>query len=423
MRQFLLTMTLAASLGVTCVMPVAGQDFSPVVYVNNSVVTRYEIQQRQRFMKVLNAPDLSEAEVEKALIEDRLRIEAARKLDVEVSDAGLEEGLSEFAGRAGLSTGEFITVLERNGVDRQAYRDFVKSGVAWREVVRRRIAPSIRVSDAEVDQALKRVIETPQIKQVLLSELIIPAPPGQEEAAMARAEQVRGSVSSEGGFADAARRYSATPSAGRGGRLDWMPVENMPPSLRQVILSLKPGQMTPPLSVQGAVLMFYLRDTQGELRPGATEQQIDYLTVTFASKADAQNAAAKARSCDELYVFANGLPDQQVQRMEGSLGGVPQHIAVRLASMDKNEATVMDRGGAGEVLMLCDRKPALLAGLDAGPVATANTGADGETVEAADPNALPERDAVREQIFNRKVSVAADAYLAELRGDAVIRKP
>lgn len=421
MRQFLLSVALAAVLTGSGAAPVLAQDFSPVVYVNNSVVTRYEIQQRLRFMQVLNAPNLTEAEVEKALIEDRLRIAAARQLGVEVSDAGLEEGLSEFAGRAGLSTGEFITVLEQNGVDRQAYRDFVKAGVAWREVVRQRVAPSVRVSDAEVDQALKRIVETPQITQVLLSELIMPAPPGQEEAVMARAEQIRGNVSSEGAFADAARRYSATPSAGRGGRLDWMAVANMPPSLRQIILGLQPGQMSPPLTVPGAVVLFYLRDTQGQLRPGAEEQQLDYMTVTFASMADAQNAAAKARSCDELYVFANGLPDQQVQRMTAGQGAIPQYVAIRLASMDKNEVTVMDQGGAAEVLMLCDRKPALLAGLDGGPVATAS--ADGEDVTAADPNALPERAAVREQLFNRKISTASDAYLAELRADAVIRRP
>ena len=421
MRQFLLSVALAAVLTGSGAAPVLAQDFSPVVYVNNSVVTRYEIQQRLRFMQVLNAPNLSETEVEKALVDDRLRIAAARQLGVEVSDAGLEEGLSEFAGRAGLSTGEFITVLEQNGVDRQAYRDFVKAGVAWREVVRQRVAPSVRVSDAEVDQALKRIVETPQITQVLLSELIMPAPPGQEEAVMARAEQIRGNVSSEGAFADAARRYSATPSAGRGGRLDWMAVANMPPSLRQIILGLQPGQMSPPLTVPGAVVLFYLRDTQGQLRPGAEEQQLDYMTVTFASMADAQNAAAKARSCDELYVFANGLPDQQVQRMTAGQGAIPQYVAIRLASMDKNEATVMDQGGAAEVLMLCDRKPALLAGLDGGPVATAST--DGEDVTAADPNALPERAAVREQLFNRKISTASDAYLAELRADAVIRRP
>lgn len=421
MRQFLLSVALAAALSGSTGIAVSAQDFSPVVYVNNSVVTRYEIQQRQRFMQALNSPEQSPEAAEKALIEDRLRMDAARQLGVDVSDEGLEEGLAEFAGRAGLTTGEFIQVLEKSGVERQAYRDFVKAGIAWREVIRRRIVPSVSISDAEVDQALKRIVETPLITQVLLSELIIPAPPGQEAAVMSRAESITNTARSEAAFAEAARQYSATPSRTRGGRLDWMDVANMPPSLRPIILGLQPGQMTPPLTVPGAVVLFYLRDTKGQLRPGAENQQLDYLTVTFASLSEAQNAASRSRSCEDLYVFANGLPDSQVRRQTADQNAIPADIGIRLASLDESETSVMSRGSAADIIMLCDRTPVLLAGLDSGPVATAST-TDGETVTAADPNPLPERDSVREQIFNQKINRASEAYLAELRADAVIRR-
>lgn len=388
------------------------------MYVNNAAVTGYELDQRVRFQRVLRAPDQGPAAAEDALIADRLRMEAARQLGVEVSDIGLEEGLAEFAGRAGLSTGEFIQLLGQSGIERQAYRDFIKAGVAWREVIRQRIAPGISVSDAEVEQALKRVIETPRVTEVLMSELIIPAPPGREAAVLAQAEGVANSVRTEAGFADAARRYSATPTAGRGGRLEWLALENLPPSLRPIILGLQPGQMTAPLEVEGAVVLFFLRDTRGQLRPGATEQTLDYLSVSFPTLAQAQNAAAKARSCEELYVFANGLPDGQVRQQTASQNAIPGSIGVQLASLDPGESTVLQRGVGGDVVMLCDRTPALIAGLDGGPVATATEGG-----EAADPDALPRREAVRDQIFGRKVNQAADAYLAELRADAVIRRP
>ncbi len=422
MRQFLLSAALAAALSGTVGAPLQAQDFSPVVYVNNAVVTRYEIQQRARFMQVLNSPEQGEKLAEQLLIDDRLRLEAARQVGVEISDVGLEEALSEFAGRAGMSTGEFIQALERSGVDRQAYRDFVKAGAAWREVVRRRIVPSISVSDAEVDQALKRIIETPVISQVLLSELIIPAPPGQEAAAMQRAETVAATARSEGAFAEAARRYSATPTASRGGRLNWMSVNNLPPSLRNIVTALKPGQMTPPLTVPGAVVLFYLRDTKGQMRPGAAEQTLDYLAVTYATLPEAQSVAAQARSCGDLYTFAKDLPDAQVRQQTARQGAIPGDIGMLLAALDENEATVINRGNAAEVVMLCDRTPALLTGLDGGPVPTATTDAEGATT-AANADALPERTAVREQIFNRKISQAADAFLAEQRADAVIRRP
>ena len=72
-----------------------------------------------------------------------------------------------------------------------------------------------------------------------------------------------------------------------------------------------------------------------------------------------------------------------------------------------------------KVLMLCKREPALMAEAPEKPVATA----PGEEPPKPDPNALPARDEVRNEIFNRKVGQAADAYLAELRANAVIRRP
>ena len=44
-------------------------------------------------------------------------------------------------------------------------------------------------------------------------------------------------------------------------------------------------------------------------------------------------------------------------------------------------------------------------------------------IASPDEPPLRGRDQVRSAIFNRKISAAADAYLAELRADAVIRKP
>ena len=68
-------------------------------------------------------------------------------------------------------------------------------------------------------------------KEKLLSELVIPAPPGQEAQAQAIAQRLSETVRSEAQFAAAARQYSAVPTAPEGGRLPvrsryiivWMP--------------------------------------------------------------------------------------------------------------------------------------------------------------------------------------------------------
>lgn len=397
-----------------------GNPFQPLVYVNDAAVTRYELDQRLRFMKLLNAPDADAASVEKALIDDRLRSFAARQAGIAATDAQIDAGLAEFASRGNMSVEQFTAELARAGVERQAFRDFVASGVVWRDIVRQNVVPLVRVTEAEIDQELQRIIETPQVTHVALSELIIPAPPGQERQAMDLAESLVASVRSEGDFAAAARRYSATPSAGDGGRLPWSPLANLPPSLRPVVLSMKPGQISQPLSVQGAVVLFFLRDTRGTLRPGAREQVLDFVRFRLTSADEAKRIAALSDTCADLFTHARGLPAEQIQRQTLPQGRIPTGEAIRLAVLDDNESTVISYGGAVELLMLCKRSPAL-AVADAAPAPVA-TSAEGEA-PAADPDALPDREAVRNEIFNRKVGLAADNYLAELRANAVIRHP
>lgn len=417
MRQFLSGLALAAAL--MAGSPVLAQNlFEPIVYVNDSAVTRYEVDQRIRFMQLLNAPGASPEEAEKALIEDRLRMQTARRLGITVSPEALDAGLSEFAGRANLDTFAFTEALGQAGVEAQTFRDFVEAGVAWRDVIRQQILPSVQVRDAEIDQALKREIETPIINRVLFSEIIIPAPPGREEAVMEQARQIAASVTTEAEFAAAARRLSATASAPNGGRLEWMDVDNLPPTLRPILLGLRPGQITQPLSIPGAVVLFFLRDSQGSLRPGAAEQVLDYTVLRVPSAQDAANVIARVDTCADLEAQGKG----QAVRKSVSQGQIDPLVGTQLASLDADEAATINLGGAVDVVMLCSRQPALLANAQNDVAVTAET-PDGVEAAVPDQDALPDRQVVRESLLNQKVNAMANAYLAELYADAVIRRP
>ena len=253
MRRIIRVTALAMMLG-GAALPVAAQSpFAPVIYVNDAAVTAFELDQRMRFVQVLGGAN---ADRESALRDD---------------PAALQQGLAEFAGRANLGTDEFIAELGRAGVEPQSYRDFVRAGIAWREVVRARIVPQINVTDREVEQALTRQLQAPIVTDVLLSELVIPAPPGAESRALAQATEVAGSVRSEADFAAAARRLSATPTAPQGGRLPWTPLDNLAPSLRQIVLRIEPGRSSAPLTVSRTKNSTTAPGTVSgaELRPGS----------------------------------------------------------------------------------------------------------------------------------------------------------
>ncbi|TWI36960.1 periplasmic chaperone for outer membrane proteins SurA [Paracoccus sulfuroxidans] len=433
MRRILLGAAMAAMIAGSTVGPALsqGNPFQPLIYVNDSVVTRFELDQRVRFLQLLRAPEADAAAAEKALIDDRLRTFAAKQLGITASDEQIQAGLVEFANRGGMDVEQFTQALAQAGVEAQTFRDFVAAGVVWRAVVRQRVVPQVNVTDEEVEQAFTRVVQTPRVTTVALSELVIPAPEGREAAAMALAEQLSSSVRSESAFASAAREYSATPTAENGGRLPWTPLANLPPALRPLILSMQPGQISQPITVQSAVILFFLRDTRGTLRPGATDQVLEFLRVRLGSPELANRVASLSDTCDDVYTHLRAAPEAQIQRETLPQSAIPSDVGLRLAVMDDNEISLVNSGGAVDLVMLCKRSPALLAQMEAakaakaleaqsGPAA-AQTG--GEEGAAPDPDALPDLSAMRDEVFNTRISQAADAYLAELRANAIIRKP
>ncbi|MFD2813621.1 hypothetical protein ACFSYD_02075 [Paracoccus aerius] len=119
MRQFLSRLALAAALAAAPAPILAQNLFEPVIYINNAAITRYEVDQRQRFMQILGAPGTTAEEAQQALIDDRLRNHAARQLGIVPTEEGLQNGLEEFASRAGLSAAEFTAALENAGSSRR----------------------------------------------------------------------------------------------------------------------------------------------------------------------------------------------------------------------------------------------------------------------------------------------------------------
>jgi peptidyl-prolyl cis-trans isomerase SurA len=380
--------------------PAPAQDlFAPRLYVNDRVITEFEVTQRALFLQVLRAPGNPEEEALKALINDRLQQTEAERLGITLSAEELQRGLEEFASRANLTPEALVAELAKVGISAETYRDFVTAGLLWRKAVRARFIGQVPINDNDVDRALEASARQQALK-VLVSELVIPVPEGADPAeALALAEQLSDDISGEGAFAAAAREYSAAPTAGAGGRLDWLPLNNLPAAIGQSILALGAGEVSDPVSVPGAVVLFLLRDV-------AVDQSAEPLQVTiewaeFLVPDDAAEIArlrAAVDTCIDLYAQANGLPEDRLTVTTQPAAEVPGDVGLELARLDPGESSVaLTRSGFRRFLMLCGRE---------------------QTLEEP-----PSRDAIREQVINQKLEGLAEGYLEELRAAAIFREP
>lgn len=389
----------AVAIGLVLALPVSAQDlFTPRLYVNDRVITNYEVAQRALFLRVLRAPGNSEEEALKALTEDRLRQTEAERLGLTLSDEELMRGMTEFAARANLTAEQFVAELEKAGIAAETFRDFVAAGLLWRQAVRARFLGQVPVSEADIDRALEASAR-PRALQVLASELVIPAPEGQEEAAMARAQELSDTLSGEAAFASAARRFSAAPTAGAGGRLDWLPLANLPGAIAEKILALDTGEVSDPIAVPGAVVLFLLRDVAMDTKAEPLSVSVEWAEFLVPDDAAAiAKIRAEADSCTDLYTQARGLPEDRLTVTKAGLDQVPGDVALELARLDRGEiSTALTRGGYRRLLMLCGRE---------------------QVVEPP-----PTRDQIREQVINQKLEGMAEGYMEELRSAAIIREP
>ena len=376
--------------------PVAAQEdgFAPKAQVDARVISQYEYKQRVLLMTLLRQPgDIAKMALS-TLIEDSLRRQAAKALDVTVSPDEVQAGMTEFAGRAKLPLEEFLKALGKGGVEPESLRDFVEAGLLWRGVVRAKFVGSTTISDAEIDRAIGAGAGSGGEQRFLLSEIVIPT--GGTTDAMVLARRLKLTATSPQAFGMAAQNYSKSATAKAGGALGWIAASALPPAVAGPILALKIGEVTEPIAVPGAVQLFLLRDTgrAGDAVSGAP--QVDYAQFVPPAGSDLAAVRLGLDTCDDLFDAARGLPADSLRRVTVAEAGLPAGLRSVLAGMDPGE-TVVVSGAVPSLVMLCARVP--------------------------QSDIAPSRDDISGNLLNQKLGLLAAAYMAELKSNAFIRIP
>lgn len=384
----------------TLFAPAAALDktsFVTVAKVNDSVVTRFELEQRVLMLEALGSGgDLTETALEN-LIEERLYDQAARQLDVRISQAEIDQGIAEFAARGDIGPSELMEFLADNGVEETSFRSFVDAGLKWRAVVQSKFARKAAVQDEEIENALNLGSAQTQLS-VLLSEIVLPFQERGEVETRRLAEELSNSIRGRGDFATAASRYSSAPSAESDGRVEWTSSNKIAPRILTQLLALDPGQVTPPIEFPNFVGLFMLRDVRTERIENPLPVSLNYVLVNLPALADpaaeARRLIGRVDTCMDLRSVATKYGEAATSEATAPASGVPSPLSGELAKLDRNEAiSFTNTAGGTSVVMLCSR-----------------------IRELPDES----RDGLRQALYNERISGFGDSYLQELKGQAFI---
>jgi peptidyl-prolyl cis-trans isomerase SurA len=256
-----------------------------VAVVNDGVVLDSELNEqvaavteRLRAQKLeLPAENVLRQQVLERLVLQEIQSQRAARAGLKVPDDALNNALTEVAQRNNIPLSQLPEALAQQGIDYPSYREEMRKELTLGLLRQRDVLQRISVTPREIDQFLAKQASAPsEQNEYNVSHILIAvgqtATPEQIEAASKRAADVYQRAKGGEDFAKLAVAYSNSQTALDGGALGWRKGTELPTFLTDVIVKLKPGEVSEPLRTPSGYHIVKLNDVRNEEKKAIVDQ-------------------------------------------------------------------------------------------------------------------------------------------------------
>lgn len=193
------------------------------------------------------------------LIDEELVEQAARKMQVAVTEAEIDQAIDNVRRQNSLTEEAFWEAVEGQGFTQKQYRQDVRKQLLRLKVLNQRVRSRVNITEQTVREAYEdRVREARRAQKFHASHVFMPLP---EEAtatevaqAMSEAKRLRGQLT-KANFAERAAQ-------GRGGDLGWLDQGDLPEVLEETLIGLSEGEISEPVRGPSGVHIFIVYERQ-----------------------------------------------------------------------------------------------------------------------------------------------------------------
>ena len=199
-----------------------------------------------------------------SLVEEQLKLQEAERLDIEVTQGEINNGLSTIAQQNNMELAQFREMLERGGLNVDTMERQARAELAWGKVIQARIRPQITISDNDVDNVVERLEASAGKIEYRVSEILLPIDdPTEEGEVKALADNLVQQIRAEQvPFSRVAQQFSRAPGAPQGGDLGWVQEGQMAPELEEKVASMNAGDVSAPVRTLNGWHILQLRDAR-----------------------------------------------------------------------------------------------------------------------------------------------------------------
>jgi peptidyl-prolyl cis-trans isomerase SurA len=394
-----------------------------VAIVNNELVTQVEVDQRVQRAKIDamrgGARLPPEAELRKqvldALIEERVIITYARDSGLKVDEPELDRAVANVAAANKMSLDRLQERLKAEGIDYTRFRANLRDQMLAERVREREVTNRIKVTDAEIDNALAaRQTQMASTNELNIAQILVTVPENaspevvaeRREKALAALARVRSGEP----FATVAKAVSEDGNREKGGEIGPRPSDRLPDLFVEAVRPLAVGGVTPELIRSGAGFHILKLLSRGEVNAASVTQTRARHILLRPSTALPAEAAAKRLAEFRDQILAGNRKFEDLARQY---------------SEDGSSASGGDLGWAAPGSFVPEFEEAM-SKLPPGGISTPIVSRFGvhliQVVErrqvAVDPKEL--REQIRNQLREQKFGPAYADWVAELKARAYI---
>jgi len=211
------------------------------------------------------------------LIIEEIQMQRASRLGIQVSDDMLNGALADVAQRNGMSFADLPRELEAQGISYRSYREEIRKQLTLQLLRQRDVIGRINISPRELDQAMARQQNAPDLNsEYNVSHILISVPvtatPEQIQAREARAQEVLEKAKSGQDFAQLAVTYSDSTTNIEGGSLGWRKGSQLPSIVGDLIAKMRPGDVADPIRTPSGFHIFRLNEVRGGVQQSVVSQ-------------------------------------------------------------------------------------------------------------------------------------------------------
>lgn len=277
---------LATSIMAVAIPSALALDIKPVdnivAVVNDDVITKQELdlvtnQMRSQLPKgkSVNAADLEQKALAQLIRKDLL-VQAAKRANIRLSNADVNEAIEQFAAQRHMTAKELIQRIAKEGISENQLRRTMTENLLAQKIEQSEVMGKSQVSDAEIDDAIARAQQEGRplpppitaysyhVQHILLK--------NDNDITRKLIEQIAQQARSGASFEQLARQYSQDGSAQNGGDLGWIIDGETVPPFEAAVKSLQPGQISMPVRTQFGWHVIRLIDVRSNDTPAERQR-------------------------------------------------------------------------------------------------------------------------------------------------------